>query len=375
MFKPKVLLVVRWPVGGIRTFLRYVYKTWDAEDWELSLIAPRTKELRVLLEEDLDHLKINYLPQKANPSFISFSRDIGLELRGKSYDLVHSHGFTSGLATAPFARIIGTTHLLTSHDVFRENQFTGMAGLAKKYVIGRLLQTIDEIHSVSIDAQNNLLSFFPRINAEKCYAIPNGIESERFRNSTPANFKNLISTEDNVFFIGFFGRFMEQKGFKYLIDAMDILSRDRGLPARPCVLTFGEGGYFRQEKTEINRRGLSSYFFHLPFASNIASAIKGVHLVAMPSLWEACGLLAMEALVCGTPIVAARCVGLREFVKDTPALIVTPGDSKDLAAKIKTCMVECDREAFNRFSQDAQIRFDVHKQSSRILERYTELLG
>lgn len=45
----------------------------------------------------------------------------------------------------------------------------------------------------------------------------------------------------------------------------------------------------------------------------------------MPSRWVAFGLLAVEALCAGTPLIASDCIGLREVVEDTPAVVVPPG--------------------------------------------------
>jgi hypothetical protein len=48
--KIRILLVVRWPVGGIRTFLNYVYNYFDPDFYDFSIVAPNVKELKVLLE-------------------------------------------------------------------------------------------------------------------------------------------------------------------------------------------------------------------------------------------------------------------------------------------------------------------------------------
>jgi hypothetical protein len=47
----KILLVVRWPVGGIRTYLKYVYGRMDPARYAISLIAARTEEIGFLLED------------------------------------------------------------------------------------------------------------------------------------------------------------------------------------------------------------------------------------------------------------------------------------------------------------------------------------
>src|SRR5690606_14945869 len=105
----------------------------------------------------------------------SFTLKVAGELRSGKYDLVHSHGFTSGVCTALSAKLKRTRHLMTSHDVINENQFHGAKGKVKRQVFGTLLNMIDAVHSVSHDAQKNLLEFFPALShrERKCFVIPN----------------------------------------------------------------------------------------------------------------------------------------------------------------------------------------------------------
>ena len=262
---------------------------------------------------------------------------------------------------------------MTSHDVLNATQFSGFSGSLKKFFMGRLFGSTAEIHSVSNDAQDNLLSFFGSLKQERCRAILNGIEVERFAQADPRDLRSELELGEEYFLVGFMGRFMSQKGFNYLVDAMEILSRDGSLPRKPLVLAFGWGGFIREEQQALRERGMSESFRFLPFAANVASSIKGLDMVAMPSLWEACGLLAMEVLASGTPLVASNCIGLREVVKDTPATIIPPKDGAALAAAIKKHMEKETAPRFQEFAAEACRRFDVTHQTSGIIERYRVL--
>ena len=345
--KRNVLLVVRWPVGGIRTFIRYVYRKFDPERWRFTILAPNIAEMRVLID-DLSDLDVRYVPVEENPSTISFALKVTGELMCGRYDVVHSHGFISGMCAALSAKLSRTAHLMTSHDVINENQFVGTKGKLKKLVMGSLLDLIDIIHSVSHDAENNLLLYFPALARRKgrCIVIYNGIEVERFQDGVPRDLRGELGMNKKVFLIGFFGRFMSQKGFRYLVDAIELLRQDTRLFKRPVVLTFGDGGFVREEKQALLKKGLDGYFRFLPFTPNVACTIKGLDLIVIPSLWEACPILPMEILACGTPLIASNCIGLREIVKDTPTYIVSPKSSLELAEGIKSLMMEGNFKVF-----------------------------
>ena len=360
----RVLLVVRWPVGGIRTFMRYVYSRFPAEAYSFVLIAPDQPETRVLLE-DLAGLDIAYSPVSENPSSFELGWETFRQLVTGTFDLVHSQGFTSGVCAALPASLTRVPHLMTSHDVLGKRQFQGRLGFIKRIGMEMAFLLINTIQSVSHDAQANLLEFFPLLR-DRCLVIPNGIEVVRFQQAEPRNLREELNVGDDCFLIGFLGRFMGQKGFAHLVDAVAQLSKNQTLHKNFLVVAFGEGGFIREEKAALQERGLSDYFRFLPFTPNVAGVIKGLDLVVMPSLWEACGLLAMETLVCGTPLVASNCIGLREVVQDTPTIVVQVGDSKALAAGIQFCMVPDLRQNFIDYAPVAAKRYDV-KQTSGLL--------
>ncbi len=372
--KKRVLLVVRWPVGGIRTFLRYVYSRFDPERWHFTILAPKHPEIEVLAD-DLNRQDVDFVLTDSNPSALIFGFAVFKQLLTSRYDLVHSHGFTSAICSTPSCTLLFKKHLITSHDVLNAEQFAGARGKLKRWLLRLFLGRATKIHSVSHDAQANLLSFLPELKKEKCIVIPNGIESERFLNASPRDLCEELSV-DGRFLIGFFGRFMNQKGFRYLVDAIEILSKKEDLPKQPLVLAFGGGGFVDRERRDIKSRNLEPYFYFMPFEPDIAGCIKSVDVVAMPSLWEACGLLAMETLVCGKTLIATDCVGLREVVADTPVLRIPTRDAESLALMIlKVMKMDGVGDPFEKFSKEAACRYDVQKQVAGITELYFLIVG
>lgn len=372
--KKNVLLIVRWPVGGIRTFFRYVYRNFNTDCWRFTLLAPDLPETRIL-KDDLVGLDISYVLLEENPSTVLFALKIIDILINNKFDLIHSHGFTAGLCATFPAKIFHTKHLMTSHDIINVNMFYGLTGKVKKKIMEILFNMVDSIQSVSYDAENNLFEYFPALanKKTKCVVITNGIEVQRFIEARPRDFRNELGLGENFFLIGFLGRFMSQKGFRYLVDAIEILRSDSSLPKNPIILTFGDGGFFREEKEAIVEKGLESYFRFMPFTPNVASTIKGLDVVVMPSLWEACPLQPMEVLVSGTPFIGTDCYGLREVLLGTPAQIIQKANSLALANAIKHEMIVCRKNIFFDFIDQAIKRFDVKKQSLDLLNLYENI--
>lgn len=368
MKKYRILLVVRHPVGGIRTFFRYVYKHFAYDKYGFTLIAPDQPETRVLLE-DLQELDLTYRPTDKNVSNRALLKIVTKIIRQEPFDLVHSHGFIAGACASVGAFFNRTPHMLTCHDVFTPQQFVGLKGFVRKTALGGVLALIDCIHCVTHDARDNLLAYLPIVKffQHKVIAIPNGIEVEPFLRGERRDLRRELGLPPQSFLIGFLGRFMSQKGFRYLVDAVEHLKKEPSLPKELLILTFGEqDGFIREEKEEVKRRGLAGSFLFLPFVPDVASTLKGLDIVAMPSLWEACGLLAMEAMVAGVPLVGADCVGLREVLRNTPAHVVPAKNGLALSQALLMEMKNPTTAKAKEFATEAAARFHVKDRAAEI---------
>jgi len=171
---------------------------------------------------------------------------------------------------------------------------------------------------------------------------------------------------ENTYLIGFLGRFMSPKGFIYLVEALDILYKKYNLIRKPVLITFGEGAFIREEQANVANKGLENMILFLPFCPNIASTLKGLDLVVMPSLWEACGLLAMETMVAGVPLIGTDCIGLREVLEGTPCKTVPTKNSEALAKAIYQEMTNPSKTLSKDFCREATKRFDVSEHRAQI---------
>jgi glycosyltransferase involved in cell wall biosynthesis len=339
-----------------------VYSQFDAEHFKLTLLLPKTSELDTL-RENLKSTDCNFVILEQGAGVLVFIKTLFRILKTSDIDVVHSNGFTSMIFSIIPVYLYNKPHLLTSHDVFTEKQFYKFKGLVKRLLLGMCFRFVDVIHSVGKDAQGNLLAYFPALRKQlsKLVVIPNGIETERFLIDQREDWRTHLALDEKTFLVGFFGRYMAQKGFKYLVEAIDIILRMNN-DFKIVVLAFGWGGYIREEQAEIKRGGLESSFRFLPFQENPARAMKGVDVIAMPSLWEAYGLLAAEAMVAGVPIIGTDCIGLREVLRDTPARIVPAADSKALAGAIISEIESPNKKKMEQFRGKAAQRFNVTRQ-------------
>ena len=367
--KLKVLLVVRWPVGGIRTYLKYVYGHLDPGRYEISVIAARSDETSSPIDDIRQHAP-RYRELQNSASSLAWTRAIWAELRAMRPDILHSHGFTAGLLSLAPARLLGVRHICTVHDVLHERALEGWEGHARLAAMRACLPMIDVVQTVGRDATDNLLQYLPRLARMpgKVATIRNGIRSEQFAGAASRDLRTELGIAPGTFLIGFFGRFMSQKGFRYLVDALEQLVKRPSPGLVPAVVAFGGGGFVREERAALEKRGLMQYFHFMPFINDVAPSLRAVDVVVVPSLWEACPLLPMEAMAAGVQVIGSNCVGLAEVLEDTPSIVIAKADAAALAEAIRAYAQGPERGSRAlEFAPEARQRFDS-RATARSLE-------
>ena len=357
------------PVGGIRTYIRYVFGLANFADVEITLLAPG---------EDVPGYFSEYMPsdrfgvQTVSPDRRDLVRAIRKTLTRGRYDLLHSHGLRTGVAGEIASTGKDVPHLVTIHDVFLPSMFHGAMGKAAWLGLNILLRRCDLIHTVSEDCGNNFREFMPHVREERVRVVANGIDTSRFNDAIPMDARKYFGLDDATFLFGFFGRFMAQKGFRTIVDAVELIIRNESI--RPFrVVTFGWGGFIREDYQYLQDKGLGDYFVQHPGTDEPERWIKAMDAVLMPSRWEACGLVGMEALAAGTPIIGANCLGLREVFAGSPAIVVTQGNPGELAAAMTDLLESNRKQEFSSYVPTAINRFDVSKCAAGIRSLYDEL--
>jgi len=380
--KYNILTIIRNPVGGIRTYIKYTYGNLNKDKYQFTLvIAKDTEKDSEFLLDDLSGFDVNILEIKGKRPHFLMLRNITKILRKHEFDLIHSHGYTSGLLGVIANYFFKIPHIITSHDVIRNDQFPGFIGRVKKKLISILLAQANILQSVGNDAQANLIEHFPNV-AEKqsrLVVIKNGIAVEQFKTEGKKNNSQLreeFGIRDGCFLFGFLGRFMPQKGFNYLIEAVEKLACKGKFTKCFKILALNDGDYIREYKKTIHERQLSDYFLFHGFVADVGSAFRAMDALIMPSLWEAYSLLPMEALVVGCPVIATDCIGLREVTASTPALVVEARNSQALSEAMSLFMEHPDRirDSVKGFVPEARERFDVQHTVSQLDHLFTRII-
>ena len=163
-------------------------------------------------------------------------------------------------------------------------------------------------------------------------------------------------------FVLFVGRLASNKGLLELVEAFQTLARED--PRAHLVLIGEDGGMRGPILARVRAAGLTDRVHvvgHVDDDAVLSAAYRESRLLALPSEYESFGLVLLEALAAGRPVVASRVGGIPEFVEDGKAgLLVPPKEVPPLA------------EAIRRLWQDDRLAHDLGDYGRReIVPRYT----
>ena len=365
-----VLVPIRWPVGGIKSYVRDLLNHPALSGYRFTVVLPDVPAANTLRSE-VESSRVDWVFTADSLSALLFETS-RRALSGK-FNLIHAQGVTSALVSIPSGRMRGIPILLTAHEVFTKGQFRGRTGGIRRRVIEMLLRGCTAIHAVSLDAAENIFEYMPSLRRKRDFVrvIPHGIDAASFLSAPPRSMRAELELPESTFVFGFFGRFMAPKGFRVLVEAVGNLAKSN-LARKFAVVCVGDGGYMTEDRADLEARGLGAFFRFLPPVPHLGSTIKGVDAVVMPSLWEASGLLAMEALVCGVPLIATDCVGLRETVSQSPARVARSGSAASLAECMAEEMQSSNRAAALNYVAAAVERFNANNCYEKLAALYRD---
>lgn len=231
-------------------------------------------------------------------------RAIGRLVRWASRaDVVHTHlwaGDTWGRPSAWLGgcrAVVTTEHNTQADSPLRSRIWTAMAPLSARIVC------VSQAAAQTVEASG--------ISADRLAVIENGVDLSRF-SPRPGAGRGLLSV----------GRLTRQKGFDVLLRAL----RDGSTPA--TILGEGEDRPALEQLAE----GLP---VRLPgWTADIRPALAEAAILVIPSRWEGFGLVAVEAMASGVPVIASRVDGLIEVVGDA-GILVEPENPVALAGAIR----------------------------------------
>ncbi|MFB3894710.1 MAG: glycosyltransferase family 4 protein [bacterium] len=276
------------------------------------------------------------LPGKYSLSFFRESVKLIDELdKQESFDIIHSQGFAAfGYMFFKVKPLVVTIHgTLTSETMLFPKKFSipnlwkyrKRLGISPLY--RQLLSRADTILVDSHFSEQLLLQENETLN-KKLAVVYLGIDTNHFISSDKTKAKPHFGIASD-FLILAFGRITHSKGYHILIEA---LRKINNIPYQ--VIIAGDGPYRSQLEKMVKQYHLDRVTFLGKVAeSEVPGLYRAADVFVHPDLTApAFGLVAAEALSCGTPVIASHTGALPEVVTPEVGITIPPGDPETLAS-------------------------------------------
>lgn len=234
--------------------------------------------------------------------------------QGEKFDVIHAHDWLTAYAGKTLKTAYGISLVSTIHAT-EAGRNSGIQGETQKYINDTEWMLTYESSEVIVNSnymKNELQRLFG-LPYEKINVVPNGVNTNLFSEvERDYDFRRQYAM-DNEKIILFMGRLVYEKGIQNLISAMPkILANYHDAK----LIIAGKGGMIDELRAQVNSLGLGNkvYFTGYLNSKNVQKMYKCADISVFPSTYEPFGIVALEAMLSGTPVVVSDIGGLNEIV-------------------------------------------------------------
>ncbi len=214
-----------------------------------------------------------------------------------------------------------------------------------------------------------LLKNAPWLEEQRIEVIYNGIDLSAFVSATSSSFRETRQIPAHAPVLGFVGQLDERKGIGVLLSAFELI-RAR-LPDAYLVLG-GEGPLREMIESEAREKGWGERVVLTGFVEDVAAIMHAIDVLLLPSYWEGFGIVLIEAMACGRPVITTDISSMPEIVEEgRTGFLIPPGESSALAER--AVLLLQDEALRARMGQAARQRVAEHFSHDRMIEKLESL--
>ena len=303
-----------------------------------------------------------------------------VEAEGIAYDMVHSHYWMSGVAAMRLAARWEVPHVAMFHTLgeVKNRARSSEHEPASRIDAERVIATRADRIVVASQHERHLLTSLYGARDASIAVVPCGVDLDLFSPMDKEFARRRLGLRDAERIILFVGRIEPLKGIDILISAAAQLHEDENF----AVLIVG--GDARAEAQIEELRSLAARLgvdHHISFVGAVEHDklplyYNAADVCVVPSYYESFGLVAVESMACGTPVVASRVGGLTSTINDGETGYLIPWRCPEPFAERLELLLDNDelRASFGRAGREAVERFRWANVADAVAALYDSLL-
>jgi phosphatidyl-myo-inositol alpha-mannosyltransferase len=358
--------------GGVVSHISCLEQQFTRLGHEVKIIAPASKAIYTVGDRFIRIGTPRPIPVSGSIARITTSLRLESQIKEvferEKFDICHLHEPLMPMLCTTVLRLKRTVMVGTFHASGGKPWYTMFSPLAKWY-LDRWFRKLDGRIAVSDVALKYVKPFFPADYT----IIPNGIDTHHFNNGV----KPIDTFNDGKMNILFVGRLEKRKGFDYLLEAYRLIK-----PVVPdCrLIQVGPGVRLRKQYEKRVRQYTLPDVHFTGYATygDLPRYYKTADIVCFPNIgWESQGIVLLEAMSTGKPIIASAIDGFTSVLTDgIEGIAVPPRNSEKLAEAILKLIRDKNlRNEMGDRGKPRAMQYDWALLSLKLIDFYTETLN
>ncbi|MEJ3656801.1 glycogen synthase [Actinomycetes bacterium KLBMP 9759] len=267
-----------------------------------------------------------YLPPPAlsdsNPALQTLGVDLAMVAGLDGVDVAHSHTWYANMAGHLAKVLHGIPHVVTAHSLeprrpWKAEQLGGGYRLSS-WVERTSYESADAVIAVSAGMRADVLDCYPALDPERVHVVHNGIDTEFYRPDPARDALVAAGVDPERPSVVFVGRITRQKGLGHLVAAAHDIDPAAqivlcaGAPDTPEIAAETEAAVGRLAQA----RGNVVWVQRMLPTVEVRQLLSAATVFVCPSVYEPLGIVNLEAMACGTAVVASDVGGIPEVVDD-----------------------------------------------------------
>lgn len=344
----KIAMVGQFPphVGGVGVHIHTLSKKLVEEGHEVYVITYPHKDIK-----DIDGIHVIGTKGINLPGIrgLTFKKNAKKALENlvkrEDIDIIHGHYlFPAGAAAVEVGKKYNIKTYLTAHgsdmfELYKKKSFM-------RNPIKKILASADKVFVVSKALKDEVLATGVKGIENKISLYWNSVDIDKFKETNEKEFKKSLNLDDKPI-VMFVGNLIKRKNVETLLEAKKYTTEDYTL------IIVGDGPLFDSLKEKVKNDGIRDVIF-TGSRNDVEKIIPSADILVLPSYSESFGLVLIEALACGVPVIGSNVGGIKEIITEDVGLLINPKDELTIADGIDKLL--SDKELYSKLKSNARNR-------------------